>query len=267
MNTETTCRAKAVEMDEGHRPARFRAIHAAVEEVSKSMAKVVRTFHGIRMVPSNMRIIAARLEPTGGPISTIAVNYSIMAREMQDWIKNFLESDDSGFIQMRRAIARAMYLTAAAGLQREVADTLDNERRGAGHNNNEVERDLLVGLASKYDEDAYQALRELGRSARQLSREQGEMKRYVTGLASTRTLCRVENARLGDNGGSLDSIVESLDEFQAAIDAELTRISQQNQLIQSNIDLLLEGQDKVPTPLLSGKAPAKTGPASASAAA
>ena len=169
----------------------------------------------------------------------------------------------SGFLQMRRAIARAMYLTAAAGLQREVADTLVNERRGAGHYDNENERALLVGLASKYDADAFEALRALGRSARQLSREQGEMKRYVTGLASTRTLCRVENARLGDDGGSLDSIVESLDVFQAAIDAELTRISQQNQMIQSNIDLLLDGKDKAPVPRDAGRA----GPATSKAAA
>lgn len=257
LSAETEARCRVLGRPEAPAAAAYRELVAAMAEVGDCIRQVAELFRGIRLVPSNMRLIAARLEPTGGPISTIAVNYSFRAREMQTWVTDILESRDSGYLGIRDSLARAQFLSAAAALQHEAAGAIVDERRGAAHNDHDVEHALLEELAASYDEDARRALTDLAHGTRRLIHEQEEMKRYVTGLGSTRTLCRVENSRLGEEGGALDGIVEGLDQFQTAIDAQLTRLARQNRAIQSRIAALSRRQRPAagPARLKPGQAP------------
>lgn len=240
LSSEVTARTSHLDREPDAELARFRTISDAVKDIEASIGEVVKTFRSIRMVPSNMRIIATRLEPTGGPISTIAVNYAAMAREMETWVQAFLESEDSGFMQMRRSVTRALYLASASRLQRDGASTFAAETWDGSHGDQIHEQNTLELLSDNYESGARDALSELANSGQRLVAEQSEMKRYVTGLSSTRTLCRVENARLADDGGSLDGIVDSLDSFQTIIDQQLTAIGNHNRHIQTEIGYLLE---------------------------
>ena len=238
LNREVVSRAAAMDLSSTQELTRYQEIAKSVDRVGENIAQVEETFRTIRLVPSNMRIIATRLEPTGGPISTIAVNYAIMAREMEHWVQTFLKSEDSGFTQMSQATNQALFQTAAATLQAEVAANMHSDTEEREGHDPELEKATLDRLVERYRAEALAALSRLAASAARMERDQAEMKRYVTGLASTRTLCRVENARLDENGGSLEGIVESLDRFQNVIDAELTKMSDEIRKIQNQIDTL-----------------------------
>jgi aerotaxis receptor len=64
------------------------------------------------------------------------------------------------------------------------------------------------------------------------------MKRYVTGLSSTRMMCKIENAALANSGEALAGVVEQLDACQNEIEARLSRIVELNAVIQSNTSML-----------------------------
>lgn len=209
-------------------------------KLETSVGDLMRAVQSIRQVPANMRIVAKRLEPVGGPITSIAISYANMAGEMDDWVQAFLTSSGNGFAAMHAAMTRANYLAAAATIQREVERSLRHERRGEAHIDMAAEMALLDGLASDFEFRAREALVKLNHQTRRLSQDLLEMKRFVMSLATTRTLCRIENARLDAGAGSLDAVIARLDEFQSTIDSQLDDIARANRAIQRMARALVE---------------------------
>ncbi|SNS81904.1 hypothetical protein [Antarctobacter heliothermus] len=74
--------------------------------------------------------------------------------------------------------------------------------------------------------------------AKRFARSVLDMKRYVTGLSSTRMMCKIESASLSGSGTALTGIVEQLDECQREIEQRLARMVELNAVIQSNTGML-----------------------------
>jgi aerotaxis receptor len=74
--------------------------------------------------------------------------------------------------------------------------------------------------------------------AKRFARSVLDMKRYVTGLSSTRMMCKIESAALSNSGSELAGIVEQLDECQNEIEDRLARIVELNSVIQGNTTML-----------------------------
>ena len=74
--------------------------------------------------------------------------------------------------------------------------------------------------------------------ARRFSRSVLDMKRYVTGLSSTRMMCKIESASLAESGTELAGIVDQLDDGQNEIEARLARIVELNAIIQGSTAML-----------------------------
>ena len=237
--TEMQERSKRTERPLESWQNRFQSMSQAIMQIQNETDEMLAAFRKIRTVPMNMRILASRLENAGGPISAISVNYGAMLDEMTNWVQTFSRGTDSPFARIRDSILTGQFLAFVALVQTEMT-----QRFGKQTSNSGAEVDIpaeaarLKAQAADYRNRATQALKVVELEAGNLARSVLDMKRYVTGLSSTRMMCKIESATLAESGEALSGIVDQLDYCQTAIEMRLSHISELNGLIQSNTAML-----------------------------
>lgn len=241
LSTEMQERAKRTEKPLESWQNRFQSMANAILQIQQETDEMLGAFRQIRTVPMNMRILASRLENAGGPISAISVNYGAMLDEMTKWVQAFSRGTDSPFARIRDSILTGQFLACVSLLQVDMTQTLLRQDTGAAqpHGMDMAEDAARMRAQSKdYRIRATQALKVVELEAGNLARSVLDMKRYVTGLSSTRMMCKIESATLDQSGEALAGIVDQLDFCQTAIETRLARISELNGLIQSNTAML-----------------------------
>lgn len=218
---------------------RFVDMTRAISDVWDEAGRMTEAFKAIRTVPMNMRIIASRLENAGGPISAISVNYSQMLEEMSTWVKTFVEGDDCVFAHIRSAVLMGQFLAFASATEREMISAF-----GATDDAYPEEVDVAREIAEltenerRYMQQTIDNLSSVEREARRFAHSVLDMKRFVTGLSSTRMMCKIESASLSESGTALTGIVEQLDSCQEEIEQRLARVMDLNAVIQNNTSML-----------------------------
>jgi aerotaxis receptor len=239
LGEEFEVRARQLGRNVSQLQKRFMDMARAIHEVQVETSEMTEAFKAIRTVPMNMRIIASRLENAGGPIGAISVNYSQMLEEMSAWVDTFVDGDECVFARMRSAILQGQFMSLAVALGEELADQFRMEQSG-------VPADLDLGAEVKLLEEHSErtlvamnkALENVEAEARRFARSVLDMKRYVTGLSSTRMMCKIESAALAGSDTALSGIVEQLDVCQDEIEGRLAKIVEWNSVIQSNTAML-----------------------------
>ena len=232
-------RSRAVSRPLDQRQQRFLTMARTILQIREETDRMTEIIKAIRTVPMNMRILASRLENAGGPISAISVNYGSMLDEMASWVRGFIEGGDSTYNRMLNTIQRGQFLVCAASLQREMSTLFEQDMRAAKDISALTEdRETLEREAVSYNKAAIEALKVVEIEATRLGRSVLDMKRYVTGLSSTRMMCKIESAALSGSGDSLSGIVDQLDAGQDEIEARLAKIVELNTVIQSNTAML-----------------------------
>lgn len=236
---EVTSRAKRMEHAVEGWQTRFRLMADSIMDIQDETEQMLHAFRSIRTVPMNMRILASRLEDSGGPISAISVNYGAMLGEMMSWVQSFSLGDDSPFARIRNSILKGQFLAFTALVQSHMLRSFKaRETQLPSCFDIKAEKELLREQASHYRFRATRALKIVELEVEHLARSVLDMKRYVTGLSSTRMMCKIESAMLEDSGDALAGILEQLDYCQATTETRLSRISELNGLIQANTDML-----------------------------
>lgn len=218
---------------------KYTEMSKAIAEVANETTGMTEAFQAIRTVPMNMSIIASRLENAGGPISAISVNYSQMLEEMSNWVNTFVDGDKCVFSRMRAAILEGQFLSFARALQTEMRgifeddDTPYPDRIDLSEERQRLEKRETVLLGRTIE-----SLHNVEVEARRFARSVLDMKRYVTGLSSTRMMCKIESASLAQSGTELAGIVDQLDAGQNEIEKRLARIVELNAIIQGSTAML-----------------------------
>ncbi|CUH78069.1 hypothetical protein [Tropicibacter naphthalenivorans] len=218
---------------------RFVDMSRAISQVQVETAEMTEAFDAIRTVPMNMRIIASRLENAGGPISAISVNYSQMLEEMSTWVNTFVDGEDCVFARIRDAILRGQFLSFATGVEGEMIEAFSAED-GDGADGIDAQAEI-AGLKKhrmQFRDDMVSSLADVELEAKRFARSVLDMKRYVTGLSSTRMMCKIESASLSDSGTALAGIVEQLDACQNEIEKRLAKVVELNSVVQGNTSML-----------------------------
>ncbi|WP_323770547.1 PAS domain-containing protein [Antarctobacter sp.] len=237
--TEFEARARQMGRTLEPKLKRFVDMARAISDVWEEAGRMTEAFKAIRTVPMNMRIIASRLENAGGPISAISVNYSQMLEEMSTWVKTFVEGDDCVFAHIRRAVLMGQFLAFASATEREMISTFevpDDAYPDDVDVGNEIAQ--LTEHEQRFAQQTVDNLSAVEREARRFAHSVLDMKRFVTGLSSTRMMCKIESASLSESGTALTGIVEQLDSCQEEIEERLARVMDLNAVIQNNTSML-----------------------------
>lgn len=212
---------------------KFQGLIAEAKKLTEQTDGLIHEFNSMRTIPNNMRVIASRLEPTGGPISTLSKNYGAMSQEISDWFAKHVVGANSNFSAIKTSINKCMFYECMARILTETANQLDMEQRQLGGVSLPKERQLLNNLQLEYVKKSADWVGQVNDEADRIINACKYMHRQVLGLSTTRVMCKIEGARLTSQGDSLDDIIDQLDTFQTRIVSRLNKISIQAEKIQS----------------------------------
>lgn len=186
---------------------------------------LVKDFDAMHTIPHNLRVIASRIEPSGGPVTVLSQNYGAMSREMSDWFAAHVMGENSNFNTIKLAVTNSLFVEGMARMLNECHAQLKTERRGLGDIDMEAERGILSALVETETERARKGVEEVDQEAERIMRACQVMHRQFLGLSSTRVLCKIESARLPESGETLSDIIDQLGVFQERISRRLDDIT------------------------------------------
>jgi PAS domain S-box-containing protein len=191
-----------------------------LKAMREKQSVLMQEFDALQSIPTNMRIIASRLEPSGGPISAISDNYKFSSTEISRRLDAFAGSGNNLCQAMADIVRDALLISAIARLLSNVRKQFANEDRAASPVRVEEEEFLLTSIASRYHDEARAAMAKAESVSGELSLSSGEIRRMMLGLDTIRVMGRVESGRLGATGVGLSATIDQLDTRHASI-AEL----------------------------------------------
>ncbi|KIC12220.1 chemotaxis protein [Leisingera sp. ANG-M1] len=206
------------------RLAERRTMHSTAGDLVQETEALVQEFESMRTIPHNLRVIASRIEPAGGPVTVLSQNYSSMSREMSLWFEAHVWGKNSNFRAIKGTVTSAIFVEGLARILTECGHQLEQEDGAAGTDITR-EQAILAQLTEVQFGKARACLKDVQFEADRIQKACLTLHRHFMALTTTRVLCKIECARLGNVGESLNSIIDELGLFQDRISARLEKIT------------------------------------------
>lgn len=223
LGQELAARDHRLGRPEDPRTRRLIEMNEALERVTQEQKKLLRSFESLQSIPNNMRLVASRLEPSGGPVSAISENYRASSLVISDRLRSFVSGRENLCDRVSREVARALFLLGANRVMAEMIATFRQAEPVPGLDW-QTEAAKLAEARSATRRDSHAALTNAVGHAEELARSSAEIRRLMLGLDTIRVMGRVECGRLRENGAGLVSTIDQLDLFHAEIKARLETI-------------------------------------------
>ncbi len=207
-------------------------------DAQKAQTALVQQFSALMLLPVNMRLIAARLEPQGGPISQISMNYKTASDEIARRLSSFVLGEANLSARMAAGVRRSLVLTHCARLQAEIVARGNEEDQALDEEERRNEDRILREVQAVCTRQAQDALAEAGRVAIDLSDASSDMRRMVLGLDTIRILGRVESRRDLMSEASMSATIDRIDQVQGEISEGLKMLNDLTSAIQLQLSLL-----------------------------
>lgn len=206
-----------------------------LEETLAEQNLLTALFADLLILPVNMRLAAARLEPQGGPLSQIAMNYKSSSEEIARQLSSFVSGKSNLCAQMAQAVRRSLILSSCAHLQDELVATYDRQTNNYAGQDRRMERPLLVRVRDQNAVRARTLLAEAAQLAAELTEASNGCRRMILGLDTIRILARVESRKSRQSQDVLTATIDKIDTVQAAISKSLGLLMGRTQLIEQSL--------------------------------
>jgi aerotaxis receptor len=206
-----------------------------LEETLAEQAKLTKLFADLLILPVNMRLAAARLEPQGGPLSQIAINYKSSSEEIARQLSSFVSGKANLCAQMAQAVRRSLILSSCARLQDELVATYDRQTGNHAGKERRAERPLLEGVRDQNAGRARGSLADAAQLATVLNEASNGLRRMILGLDTIRILARVESRKSLQSQDALTATIDKIDTIQAAISKSLGALMDRTQSIDQGL--------------------------------
>lgn len=208
---------------------RLMGLHKSITEVSAARGALMDTLRTLYLIPTNMRILASRLEPSGGPISAISDSYKRAAADLMTRLTGGPKGAPgrSGpTTSSAQLIEEAILSMCVAMLMQQAIAQVVTEAR-ASRDGLDEETARLQAVGARYqqayrDAQSAERLDDIMRSVRQVAREAEVLKRLMAGLDQIRILGEVESGRIRNSDSGLAAIMSQLTSFHGQIHSRLT---------------------------------------------
>jgi len=232
LNEERTSRDAKLGRAEDKTITRFREMFAAAKGLKSATDDLVRNFEATNIIPHNMRLIAARLEPSGGALSTLSSNYAAMSHEMAEWFEDHVVGAGSNFSMIENNVNDNMCLEAVIRILGECTNQLDGDADSLGTGDPAAERQYLEDLKTSMTDRSCQGLEDLEVEAQRILDACRRMHRFMLGLTTTKSMCNTESAHHTVDVDSLHDVIAQLNDAQQHIFQALAQIEKRAHKIQ-----------------------------------
>lgn len=214
------------------RLAERRTMHSTAGKLVEETEALVQEFESMRTIPHNLRVIASRIEPAGGPVTVLSENYNAMSRDMSNWFEAHVWGKNSNFRAIKGTVTAAIFVEGLARILTECGHQLEKED-AAAETDIAREQAILQQLTEDQFTKARASLLEVRVEAGRIQKACLTLHRHFMALTTTRVLCKIECARLGNVGESLNSIIDELGQFQDRISERLEKITELSAVLAS----------------------------------
>ncbi|MEZ5798301.1 MAG: histidine kinase [Paracoccaceae bacterium] len=207
-------------------------------ETLDQQSRLVAQFSDLVLLPVNMRLVAARLEPQGGPISQISVNYKVASEEIARRLSGIVSGKSNICGRMAQTVRQSLTLSGFARLQAELVRSYD--RHDPNYTGEERRKELqeLCNLRDFNYREAGAALKEAESLAGSLNEASTDLRRMILGLDTIRILARVESRKSQESQLALTATIDRIDEVQGLISDSLKRLAEQTFAINNSLAVL-----------------------------
>ncbi len=231
LSEELVARARGLKQTEDPGILRHREMLEAATKLKAATETLVREFETVKIIPHNMRAIASRLEPTGGPFRTLSGDYGKMSTDISNWFESNVVGEDSNFSAISSSVNRSMFLDGLTNILDECDLQLQQDWQRDKATWIEAERTNLARLADVYRTQSRDSEATVEREAERILSACAQMQRHILSLRTTRVLCKIESARMGEAGAGLEDIISQLGRFQEKINDHLSVVQTLSQQI------------------------------------
>ena len=225
---------------------KYQAMLSLSQKLKAATDTLVREFESVQIIPNNMRVMASRLEPTGGPLTTLSTNYGAMSTEISDWFESNVVGENSIFATIADNVNSSMFNETLVGILRQCDTQMNGEREHLGEIDIEAEHAVLRKIIRDYSATSKSNTDLIIDESGRIQVACKTMARHVLGLSTTRVMCKIESARMGLSGEGLTDIIGQLGRFQEKIGDQLDAIAKMGEEIQSVARKVLDVQDAKP---------------------
>ncbi len=207
---------------------KFLMLRQAVSDADTLLSEteaLIKEFDAMRTIPHNLRVIASRIEPAGGPVTVLSQNYGSMSADMSKWFETNVMGENSNFNKIKGAVTHRLFVEGMTRILEECNALLTQEKRKLGDVDIAYERKNLTDLVQREQKLASDAGEQINFEADRIQHACNIMHRQFLGLSTTRVLCKIEAARLPRGGETLDDIINQLGSFQRSIADRLHNIA------------------------------------------
>ena len=235
LEEEISLRDQALGRNNEARSKALSAVLGSLKSTQDQQDGLLLEFDALQSIPTNMRIIASRLEPSGGPISAISDNYKFASTEITLRLDSFAGGAANLCWQMSDAVLTALLLSGIGRVLTDLPGQLASEDRAPSPVDFAAELRVLKASHLKYADDANAAMGRAEQISSTLNQASSEIRRMMLGLDTIRVMGRVESGRLGSAGVGLASTIDQLDKRHAEISERLQRLMDLSAAIQGGI--------------------------------
>lgn len=251
---ELQAERQALNLPSDERIETSRVMLASARKLGAATEDLVAEFESLSIIPHNMQIAASRLEPSGGPFSTISRNYGELSRELSQWFAGHVIGPETNFASIATSVNDALLMESVAAVLHRCDQQLRAERRQLGSTDLDAERKILLDLAAHYSRRARDALAVIADEAGRIIGACKEFRRQMLGLSNARVACKIENARMSGRVGGLGDIIGKLESSQERVDEILTGIVTRSSSLAASAELSMRhAASATPAELLFGE--------------
>ena len=212
---------------------RIRTLRADLSRLADTQTELLATLQKLYLIPTNMRILASRLEPSGGPVSAISDSYKRAASELM--VRLHRPAAPSGGPDANRGagvevragaelMSRALFLISATTILARAEAQFVNEPE-VSRVDHKLERSTLSNIVKGFEALADESTSAVATNVDRIGKEAEHIKRLMAGLDQIRILGEVESGRIRNADGGLAAIMSQLTSFHGLIHTRLTAMS------------------------------------------
>lgn len=176
----------------------------------------------MHLLPTNMRILAGRLEASGGPVSAVSETYRLAVTDIFETLRSIQRQDsgdDAGAQDLGALLSGALFNIGALLIYSTCADALEAEAR-AGNEAVAPEAVTMRSLTASYEQDTTRRLQEIAARTADLGHRCDQLRRKMIGLDQIRIMGDIESGRMPGRS-ELSLLMEQLAQYHADIRTRL----------------------------------------------
>lgn len=241
LRSEFTARLIALELRSRLPEKAISAIQDGIHRALEGQNAIQAEFDWMQVLPTNLSLLATRLEPEGGPMSTVANLYKAGTQEALSSVSAFTSGEQSLCHQMSEQFQRAVFMVTCAELQRELGSLVAKEDwTGSGLDPN-AEMKFIDDISHRYTSEAKACVDEALRLAKVIDQAGAKMRRSILSLETIMTMGKVEGARFGPTMESINAIIASIHEQNSKLSRVMTNVVNLSAVFCNGVEELRDG--------------------------